>query len=125
MRRRRGCAAVRGRGTVAGAPEAYRTQMPLDRWAHLLQQRSIPAQVSYHAGTYLCNAIMFLSHHWMAQAGQSTPVGFIHLPLTTQQVAQAQRPLPSLPVETLAQAVTLVLDDLERHHSSPPATLVQ
>jgi pyroglutamyl-peptidase len=98
---------------VPHAPEAYRTQMPLERWLQVLQQKSIPAQISYHAGTYLCNAVMFLSHHWMAQAGKSTPVGFIHLPLTTQQVVGSGRPLASLPVETLAMAVASLLDDLQ------------
>lgn len=102
---------------VAEAPEAYRTQMPLERWSRLLQKRSIPAQISYHAGTFLCNAVMYLSHHWMEQAGKATPVGFIHLPLTTQQVADSARPLPSLPVETLADAVATLLDDLQLHEA--------
>lgn len=100
---------------VSAAPEAYRTRMPLERWAQLLQARSLPAQISYHAGTYLCNAVMFLSHHWMAQAGKTTPVGFVHLPLTTQQVADSRRSLPSLPVETLAEAISALLDDLQQH----------
>lgn len=98
---------------VTGGPEAYRTRMPLQRWAQRLQEQAIPSHISYHAGTYLCNAVMYLSHHWMAQAGQSTPVGFIHLPLTTEQASAASQALPSLPVETLANAVGTVLDDLE------------
>ena len=104
---------------VSGAPEAYRTQMPLERWSQLLQERSLPVHISHHAGTYLCNAVMYLSHHWMAQAGKTTPVGFIHLPLTTQQVADSRRPLPALPVEMLAYAVATILDDLQRQHTSP------
>jgi pyroglutamyl-peptidase len=102
---------------VAGAPEAYRTRMPLERWAQRLREQGIPSDISYHAGTYLCNAVMYLSHHWMAQANKSTPVGFIHLPLTTQQVAGTAHSLPSLPVETLAAAIGTVLDDLEALYS--------
>lgn len=102
---------------IAGAPEAYRTRMPLERWRQRLSDQGIPSHISYHAGTYLCNAIMYLSHHWMAQANKSTPVGFIHLPLTTQQVSGAAQMLPSLPVETLATAVATVLDDLHALHS--------
>lgn len=102
---------------IADAPEAYRSRMPLQRWQQRLQEQSIPAQISYHAGTFLCNAVMYLSHHWMAEANQSTPVGFIHLPLTTQQVASSPHSLPSLPVETLAAAVGTVLDELEALYS--------
>lgn len=98
---------------VPGGPEAYRTRMPVERWIQRLREHCIPAHISYHAGTYLCNAVMYLSHHWMAQTNKSTPVGFIHLPLTTQQVASRATAYPSLPVETLATAVSTVLDDLE------------
>lgn len=102
---------------IDGAPEAYRTRMPLERWMRRLREQSIPTTISYHAGTYLCNAIMFLSHHWFAEAGRVTPVGFIHLPLTTQQVAGTAGGMPSLPVATLAAAVAIVLDDLAEMYS--------
>jgi pyroglutamyl-peptidase len=102
---------------VLGAPEAYRSRMPLERWAERLHEQSIPAHISFHAGTYLCNAIMYLSHHWMAQAKKATPVGFVHLPLTTEQVAGTPHSLPSLPVETLAKAIGCLLDDLEALYS--------
>lgn len=109
-----------GRGMdrlVSDGPEAYRSHMPLERWNQLLQQQSIPAQISYHAGTYLCNAIMYLSHHWAQHhfLQQQTPirVGFVHLPLATEQVAGSTQALPSLPVSTLAQALGTILEDLE------------
>ncbi len=98
---------------VSDGPEAYRTRMPLERWSKQLQQQSIPAQVSYHAGTYLCNAIMYLSHHWASTSDRSMPVGFVHLPLATSQVAEAAQALPSLPVETLANAIAIIVEDIQ------------
>lgn len=98
---------------VPDGPEAYRTRMPLDRWSRGLQDQSIPAQISYHAGTYLCNAVMYLSHHWVAQSDRPIPVGFVHLPLATSQVVQSSAPEPSLPVETLASALSVILSDIE------------
>ncbi len=97
---------------VSDAPEAYRSRMPLDRWAQRLNKAGIPAQISYHAGTYLCNAVMYLSHHWVAQSEQQIPVGFIHLPLASEQVAGSGQSIASLPLATLANALSLVLDDL-------------
>jgi pyroglutamyl-peptidase len=91
--------------------------MPLDRWHQLLLRQSIPAQISYHAGTYLCNAIMYLTHHWLAERGQNIPVGFIHLPLATSQVVDHLQAWASLPVTTLAQAITCVLDDMVATHA--------
>lgn len=98
---------------VSDGPEAYRTRMPLDRWNRSLQDNAIPAQISYHAGTYLCNAIMYLSHHWVAQSDRPIPVGFVHLPLATEQVALSAVPQASLPRETLAAAISTLLSDIE------------
>ena len=49
---------------VQNAPVAYRTKFPLDQWNLELRSSGIPCSVSFHAGTYLCNAAMFLTHHW-------------------------------------------------------------
>jgi pyroglutamyl-peptidase len=91
---------------------AFQSQMPLGKWADKLRQAGIPAVVSYHAGTFLCNATMYLTHHWCERQQHAMQVGFVHLPLATEQVAGSGRTLPSLPVATLAQAVRLMLEDL-------------
>lgn len=98
---------------VPDGPEAYRSRMPLERWQKRLHEQAIPAHLSYHAGTYLCNAITYLTHHWVAQSDRRIPVGFIHLPLTCEQVIHRAEPTPSLPVETLAGALSVVLSDIE------------
>ncbi|MCA9161188.1 MAG: hypothetical protein KDA72_22815, partial [Planctomycetales bacterium] len=86
--------------------------MPLGRWAEMLRQAGIPAVVSYHAGTFLCNATMYLTHHWCQVNRHPIQVGFVHLPLSTEQVVGCGRSLPSLPLATLAQAVRLLIEDL-------------
>jgi pyroglutamyl-peptidase len=95
------------------APEAYRTAMPLERWRGRLTQAAIPNQVSYHAGTYLCNAVMYLSHHWHASRNLHVPVGFVHLPLSSEQVTRGNFTSPSLPLAMLAKAVSIIVEDLQ------------
>lgn len=97
---------------VPDGPPAYRSRLPLDRWALLLRREGIPATVSYHAGTYLCNATLYLSHYWTERRGLRTQSGFIHLPLETQQVLKQERMLPSLAAEETARAVRLLLEDI-------------
>lgn len=97
---------------VDRAPLAYSSQLPLARWAYLLRESAIPASVSYHAGTFLCNATMYLSHHFYQTHDLHTPVGFIHLPLVTEQVANTTSALPSLSTETLAKGLRIILEDL-------------
>lgn len=93
-------------------PTAYRSLLPLSRMAHRLREAHIPAQVSYHAGTYLCNATHYLSHHIIAQRGLTTRAAFIHLPLDTSQVMDEEQILPSLSAHESARALRLILQEL-------------
>jgi pyroglutamyl-peptidase len=93
-------------------PAAYSSTLPLKRWTELLRGAGIPAEVSFHAGTYLCNAALYWAHHFSAQHGLPTRAAFLHLPLATQQVVAGKRGLPSLPVPVMAHGVRLLLDDL-------------
>lgn len=108
---------------VPGGPEAYRSRLPLERWQKLLTQHDLPSAVSYHAGTFLCNAALYWSHHWLAERGTPGRVGFVHLPLTTQQRLGATESLPCMPLELLVRAVSVILDDLIEH--VPAGELVQ
>lgn len=102
------------RTLVPDGPVAYRSQLPLAQWAEMLRQAGIPASVSYHAGTYLCNAILYLSHYYVEQRSLPTQVAFIHVPLDTSQVARVQRELPALPTAVCAEALRIVVGELVR-----------
>jgi pyroglutamyl-peptidase len=98
-----------------GGPTAYRSALPLAQMAHRLREEGIPAQVSYHAGTYLCNATLYLSHHIIAERGLKTRAAFVHLPLDTSQVMDEEQILPSLSAHESARALRIILEGL------PPA----
>jgi len=102
------------RPLVADGPVAYQSQLPLGNWADLLRQAGIPACVSYHAGTFLCNATLYFSHHLCVCRGWTTKVAFLHLPLTIPQALRGVRaePLPAMPSSVAADAIRLILDQL-------------
>jgi pyroglutamyl-peptidase len=99
---------------VADGPVAYRSQLPLGSWAELLRQAGIPARVSYHAGTYLCNATLYYAQHLCAIHGWNTKSAFLHLPLTIPQSIRGARdePLPAMPSSVAADAIRLILDQI-------------
>lgn len=97
---------------VENGPLAFRSRLPLGRWAQELRNAKIPAQVSYHAGTFLCNATMYLTHFHFREALQAPRIGFIHLPLATEQVAASRLAMPSLTTSTMAQGIRLILEDI-------------
>jgi pyroglutamyl-peptidase len=93
-------------------PAAYQSSLPLAHWAGLLRRAGIPAQVSFHAGTFLCNATLYLSHHLTALAGYKTRSCFVHLPLATTQAVNDHQDVASLPTAMAAAAVRLILSEL-------------
>jgi pyroglutamyl-peptidase len=97
---------------VEGGPPAHQSRLPLAEWAAYLRSHGIPAILSYHAGTYLCNAALYLTHHYIAEHGYRTQAAFVHLPLDVTQAAQEHPIAPSLPAAVSAQAIRLLLQQL-------------
>ncbi len=93
-------------------PVAYRSELPLGAWAVKLRRAGIPAQISYHAGEYLCNALLYYTHYLIERMDLKTQAAFIHLPLDVSQVAGEIHALSSLPASVSAAAVRLILEEL-------------
>jgi pyroglutamyl-peptidase len=104
----------RMRTLAEDGPTAYRSDLPLDDWAAALRAGGIPAAVSYHAGTYLCNAMLYWSRYLAERLSQRTRPVFVHLPLDLSQAAGESRDAPSLPVSVAAAAIRLLLAELSR-----------
>jgi pyroglutamyl-peptidase len=106
---------------VPQGPVAYRSSLPLAEWAAGLRAQGIPCQVSYHAGTYLCNALLYLSLHLAAQRPTSWQAAFVHLPLAPCQVLDQRQDWPSLPTVVAAQAIRWLLAQLASPGGQPQA----
>ena len=105
---------VRSDGTplISEAPAAYRSPLALDRCYRSLRSAGIPAEVSHHAGTYLCNAALFLSQHYSQSFGLRTQSAFVHIPLAPAQAAQDSGRLASMSTPMSAAAIALIVDQL-------------
>jgi pyroglutamyl-peptidase len=93
-------------------PAAYRSSLPLTAWASSLRQQGIPAIVSHHAGTYLCNAALYWAHYFAERNALATQSAFIHLPLDVSQVIAQPLAAPSLATSVSARAVRWMLEQL-------------
>ncbi|TWU61792.1 pyroglutamyl-peptidase I [Crateriforma conspicua] len=102
---------LRSDGTplIPNAPEAYRTALPLDAVAESLNAAGIPGRVSHHAGTFLCNAALYLSQHYGQSFGMSTQSVFVHLPLTPAQVAADSQDFASMSSQLSAAAIAMTI----------------
>lgn len=102
---------------IPHGPTAYRSTLPLANWAAKIRAAGIPVQVSYHAGTYLCNAILYLAQHIAAEQKLKTQTAFVHLPLSPAQVLNERHDVPSLPTSMCAEALQLILAELQQREA--------
>jgi pyroglutamyl-peptidase len=58
-----------------------------------IQEAGVPAQLSFHAGTHLCNLTLYTLLGALRARGWSIPCGFIHLPYLPEQVVAMMRQL--------------------------------
>jgi pyroglutamyl-peptidase len=86
--------------------------LPLVDWSAKLRLRGIPAQVSYHAGTYLCNALLYWTHYFAERDGLPTQATFLHVPLEPVQVVESRRGLPSVPATMSAAALRCLVSEI-------------
>jgi len=68
---------VQGAPVVPNAAVALRTRWDPLQVAEAIRLAGIPAVPSFHAGTYVCNAALFLA---LLQLPTRVPVGFLHVP---------------------------------------------
>lgn len=65
---------------VSGRTIAYWTTLPYKRIIAVFRENSIPFRLSYFAGTYVCNNVLFSLLDARKKDRGQTGVGFLHLP---------------------------------------------
>lgn len=71
------------------APAAYHSALPNERIVHALKAHGIPAQLSFHAGTHLCNQMLYTVCHLASELQMQVRSGFIHVPQTPENIAMS------------------------------------
>ena len=92
---------------VPGGPTAYFATVPVRAMTAAIEAQGIPAAVSYTAGTYVCNDLLYtLLHHYA-----ETPVraGFIHVPFLPEQAPQG---VASMPLAQMIRALEAAVSAL-------------
>ncbi|WP_460762251.1 pyroglutamyl-peptidase I [Lysobacter fragariae] len=91
---------------VADGPAAYFSDLPIKAMLVALHAAEIPAEISQTAGTYVCNHVFYgLMHALRTRRARG---GFIHIPYSPEQAAHHPG-APSLPVETVSDALRIAL----------------
>ena len=63
---------------LEGGESALFSTLPVCAMAEAVREAGLPGDVSYSAGAYVCNDLMYLMLHHLA--GTGVPCGFVHVP---------------------------------------------
>lgn len=92
---------------VENAPAAYFSTVPVRTMVKAIQDAGLPAALSYSAGTFVCNDVLYTLLHFFD--GIKTQVGFVHVPFLPEQ---AKDNAPCLPLPQIVQALTAAIESL-------------
>ena len=84
---------------MVGGATAYFSTLPVRKMAEGVKNAGLPAEVSYSAGAYVCNDVLYTL---LAKTAENlTRVGFIHIPYAKEQGKE-----PSMEMDDIVRALT-------------------
>ena len=85
---------------------AYFSTLPARKMAEAINNAGIASQVSYSAGAYVCNDLLYtlLAHF----EGTQTRVGFVHIPYSKEQKKE-----PSMELSEMVKGLTVAIETLD------------
>ena len=90
---------------ILGGENAYFSNIPVRKIVDAISSKQIPAKVSYSAGAYVCNDLLYsLLNNFK---NSETLVGFIHLPYCTEQNKQ-----PCMPLDDMVKGLTIAIENI-------------
>lgn len=96
------------RPVQATGPAAYFTTLPVKAMTQALRGAGVPAEVSYTAGTFVCNHVFYGLMHLAQQRPWLRQAGFLHLPYLPEQAAQHPQ-AASMALDTMGAGLRLAL----------------
>ena len=88
-----------------GGETAYFTSLPVKAMVQRMRDAGIPAAVSYTAGTYVCNYLLYTLLYLIDKKYPGVRGGFIHVPYAMEQVVNKPIGTPSMDLRQIARGL--------------------
>ncbi|WP_265455513.1 pyroglutamyl-peptidase I [Enterococcus sp. HY326] len=94
-----------GQAIQADGKNAYFTSLPLKAMVKNASDHGLPAYISYSAGTFVCNEIMYNLLYTIEKNNLGIKGGFIHVPFEPSQTVGKAVNVPSMSIEIIAKTI--------------------
>lgn len=93
----------------ADGVDGYFSTLPVKDMVAAIRNAGIPAAISYSAGTFVCNQLMYGVLYHIHHEFPNTRGGFVHVPYIPVQTSTMNRPTPSMALEDLVRGLEAAL----------------
>ncbi len=93
-------------------PTAYWTTIPTRKIVESVKEAGIPSFLSYTAGTFVCNHVIYSTAHHIEKNDLPIHYGFIHVPFLPEQAVDKNDKPPSMARETIKDGLLVALETI-------------
>ncbi len=86
---------------------AYFSTLAVRKMAEAINEAGIESQLSYSAGAYVCNDLLYTLLHNFKNTNKR--IAFIHIPYCTEQ-----NKTPSMDIDTVVKALTIAIESIDK-----------
>lgn len=94
---------------------SYFVKLPVKSMVQNVQKNNIPASVSYTAGTFVCNHVLYGVMYLIEKKYKGKKSGFIHIPFLPQQVVDKKN-MPSMELDTIVKGLTAAIEAIVKNN---------
>lgn len=100
---------------------AYFSTLPVKAMVCEMRKAQVPSFISYTAGTYVCNAVLYRTLHYIQKNKLDCRAGFIHVPYTPAQAVDKPLGTPTMDAATIAAGIEAAVRALLQMPAENPA----
>lgn len=89
---------------------AYFSMLPIHAAQKKVREDKLPCHISYSAGTYVCNCVMYNVLYLIDKMQLNARAGFVHVPYIVEQAVNKPDGTPSMALADIARALTRIIE---------------
>jgi pyroglutamyl-peptidase len=90
--------------------DAYFTTLPIVKMVDKLNENNLKASISFTAGTYVCNDLMYRVINYFKENYKNTKAGFIHVPYIKEQVENKEN-MPYMELNDIVKGLSICIKE--------------
>lgn len=99
-----------GKVIIEDGATAYFSTLPIKAMAKKIKEYGIPSGISYTAGTFVCNDIMYRLLYMIERKYPKIRGGFVHVPFALSQAVSKPDGTPGMPIDIIAKGLEYAVE---------------